>query len=354
MGDNIRFPIFLQMTAHTVGRVAAEFSSSRQVAELCDQLIPDLGLAAQLPANGKVEQLVEALPPNLRQKLEDRFGPGVFQELISLEKENNPEIFYAELLHMAGRLAGHQSTILTAVGLYHRVETASGVAELSRLAERRRRSLEGGGTFGSKAEGVLRAVGDELGDYRNLVGALAGATLASGLYKFTICRRGMMIHRAIEAQGLGHATYEAAMMRIKARAVGMVVGSVGGALADRGLRNLLGQEVAWDMKSVFQDSAAMAINLSAWRLASSFSNSYSLRAMTAEPQPANLLWKELEIFAFRQGLTAATVGLATLANHKLFDHRPESKTAAFGQVFGLSAGMGIGGLFGVKAIRFSH
>ena len=354
MGDRLKFPTFQQMTAVGSAGAPGGFSASRELAAFCDQVLPELDFRAQAARGAKVLDLVEALPPALSRQLQDRFGPGILTELVSLEKERDPELFFSSLLNLAGRLAQREGTTLTALGLYHRIEIASGIQELTSLAGQRRQALQGGGNFGAKAEIFLRAMGKEVGDYRNLLGAFVGATLASGLYKYTFYRMGRTAAAGLAARGIGPATYEAAMMRLKSRVFGFTAASLGASLADRGLRTALGQKIAWDPNSVARDAVATSLNLFAWRLASGFSNSYTLRALGAEAQPKNFIRKELEIFAFRQSLGAASLGLAMVANQQLFGGGPDNRTAAFTQLALLSAGMNIGGIAGAKALHLSH
>ena len=355
MGDSKTLPIFLQMTAAgAAGAVAAagNFSASHELAELCDQILPELNFKAHVVRGAKVADLVKSLPPNVSQQLHSRFGKGILAELVSLEKETDSELYFSGVLHLAGRLAEHEGMALTAVGLYHRVEVASGIHELVVQASQRRRALQGDGNFGSKAEVFLRGVSREMGDWRNLAGAFAGATLASGLYKFTFFQLARTGTAGLAARGIGPATFEAAMIRIKSRALGFVTGSLGASLAERGLRASLGQNVAWDSASMGRDAVAASFNLLAWRVASGFSNSYTLRALSAESQPKNFIWKELEIFAWRQSLGAASLGVAMLANQKLFDTKSESRLAGFSQLASTLAGMNVGGLGANRALGF--
>lgn len=354
MGDSKILPFFLQTTATGVAGAAGTFSASRELAELCDQILPELNFKAQVARGDKVTDLVHSLPPSLSQQLHSRFGNGILTELVSLEKETDSELYFSGLLHLAGRLAEHEGMALTAVGLYHRVEVASGIRELAGLANQRRLALQGDGNFGSNAEVFLRSMSREMGDWRNLAGAFAGATVASGLYKYTFYRLARTGAAGLAARGIGPATFEASMMRIRSKTIGFVTGSVGASLAERGLRASLGQRVAWDPALVSRDAVAASINLFAWRLASSFSNSYTLRALSAEPQPRNFIWKELEIFAWRQGMSAAGLGVAMLANQKLFDTKPESRLAGFSQLASTLAGMNVGGLGANRALGLIH
>ncbi|HEX5033592.1 MAG TPA: hypothetical protein VFW62_03860, partial [bacterium] len=164
--------------------MVSAFSPSRQLAELLDQLEPELGFRSQSAGGAKVADLIATLPPALSQQLRGRFGSGILAELVSLEKEREPELFFAGLNHLAGRLAQEPTTELTAVGIYHRIEVASGIEHLVEEARKQRKALQGEGSFGQNAEVFLRHAGREIGDYRNLLGTFAGATAASGLYKF--------------------------------------------------------------------------------------------------------------------------------------------------------------------------
>ncbi len=354
MGDRLKFPAFLQMIGTGPAAAASAFSASRELAELCDQILPELDFKAQAARGVKVSDLVKALPPALSQQLGDRFGPGILTELVSLEKERDPELFFSSLLNLAGRLAQREGMTLTALGLYHRIEIASGIQELVSLAGQRRRVLEGGGNFGEKAEVFLRQVGREVGDYRTLIGTFAGATVASGLYKFAKYSTGRSMAQGLIARGIGPATFEGAMMRMRAKAIGFTAGSFGAALTDRALRGAFGQRVSWDAASLARDTAAHGINLAAWRLASGISNSYTMRALSAEAQPQNFFWKELEIFTFRQMTGAASLSMAMLANQHLFHTGPENQLQALAHLASLSAGMNIGGLVGTKVLNLSR
>ncbi|HEX5034868.1 MAG TPA: hypothetical protein VFW62_10330, partial [bacterium] len=154
--------------------------------------------------------------------------------------------------------------------------------------------------------------------------------------------------------GIGPATFEGAMMRMKAKAIGLAAGSFGATLTDRAVRSAFGQRVPWDAGSLARDTAMFGVNLTAWRLASNFSTSYTMRALSAENPPRNFLWKELEIFTFRQLMGAASLGVAMVANQKIFDAGPENRFQALAHLASLSAGMNIGGLVGAKALHLSR
>ncbi|HKY64437.1 MAG TPA: hypothetical protein VJR29_13580 [bacterium] len=330
------------------------FSPSRQLAELLDQLEPEMGFRARAAGGAKVADLVEGLPPALSQQLRGRFGNAILAELVSLEKEREPELFFAGLLRLAGRLAQEPTTELTALGIYHRIEVASGLQPLISQARKQRKALQGEGSFGQNAEVFLRHAGREVGDYRNLLGTFAGATMASGFYKFAKYSTGRSMAQGLMARGIGPGTFEGAMMRMKAKAIGLAAGSFGAALSDRAVRSAFGQRVAWDASSLARDTAMYGVNLSAWRLASNLSTSYSVRAMMVESQPRNALWKELEIFTFRQLLGATSLGVAMVANQKIFDAGPENRFQALAHLASLSAGMNIGGLVGAKVLHLTH
>ena len=353
MGDTIKLPITLRVASGAVSVLPDGFSGSRQVAELCDQLLPEVAFAARVARGHEVSDLVEALPPELYQKLEGRFGPAPLAELLSLEKENDPELFFSGILNLAGRLAQNEATTLTARGLYHLVESSSDIRGLVTLAKGRRNTLEGKGDFGDHAESFFRHVGKQSGDYRTLLALFAGSMVGSGLYNFTRHQAGKMMTQALIARGIGPATIEAVMMRFKSRIAGWAVGSLGAALTERSLRQSMGQSVDWEPASVARDSAMASLNLFAWRSSVAISDAYALRAMSTVT-PRNVILKEFEIFAFRQSVGGVGLGIAMLGNQKLFGQGPEDRTVAFSQLASLLVGMNFGRFAGRKALLMGH
>lgn len=355
MGDKLRFPIPLQIAVGAAGTLSTGFSATQQLAQLCDQLQPDLGLAEKVVAGAKVVDLIQALPPPVRERLETRFGQAAWRELLSLEKECDSELFYSGLLHLAGRLAQEESTVTTAIGLYYRVEISAGTGNIVSLANQRRQVLEGGGNVGQQAESTLRHLGQQLGDYRTLIGMFAGAMVGSGLYNIGRQRVGGYLGAALRERlnSPNFSPIEIVAMRFKSRAAGLALGSVGSALTERGLRAAMGQNIAWNAGSIARDTAMASLNLFAWRSAVALSDMYAMRAM-ATVTPTNGLMKELEVFGFQKALGATSLGLAAVANQKIFDRERDTRGAMLSQLGGTLLGMSFGRMLGRRAVLLSR
>ena len=328
------------------------FATSDLLAEVLDQALPQLKLGARAQANRSLTDRIAALPTSQREELSAQLGPSTLDELLSLEKEKNAEVFFASLFNLAGRLSGNEVTLATSWILYRLIERFPNRTGLASAASVRRQALEGWGGFGKRAELYLKKLGREAGDYRSLIAIFAGSMAGSMLYNVSRFKIGRILGRALEARaqsvGFLH-PIEIVKLRFQTRGLALLTGSVGSTLMERGLGEMSGQKISWEASRLLEDSAMSLLNLLAWRSSVAFSDMYRFRAI-AGPQTAHSLLKEVETFAFSQMLAVTSMGVAMVGHEKLFNRGPENGIAAGFNVMSLLLGMNVGRGLGRRAV----
>jgi len=211
-----------------------------------------------------LSEVVQAWPQEKRKRLERQFGKEFLSLIFSLAQEPDNEMFLEGFLDLAGRF--EKSDRLNEAALaYSLVAQASNASsktdkfpEMRERAQGRLDALSGRGPTGARIEFLASRFLHDALDYRSFLPMLAGTAVFSALRATALSRFAACGADAWYARG------------ISARAIAGGFGFLGEfstfSLLGRGLRDLSGEQVAWDAESVGKDLLGAALSLGALKV----------------------------------------------------------------------------------------
>jgi len=183
-------------------------------------------------------------------------SPALRRELESLARESDPRLYSEGLFGVALRQE-QENHLESALQIYQALESAP-LHEVSQRARARREAITGRGSFGARAEFLLRRVADEAADPSTLFAMGAAGAI------FRMTRLATLSRLAGIAQP-GFLTRLLGASRM-ASLVGFAVEAPAFTLLSRGSREILGRSQDWSLPGLGRDLASSYLLLGGLRL----------------------------------------------------------------------------------------
>lgn len=248
--------------------------------------------------------------------LEAKFGRAAVAELASLARESDAQLYAEGVLNLAQRLEA-QDRIEAAADLYASLAGAEHVQPLRECAQRQLDALQGKGSFGPRAEFLLRRLSKDA-THPSSIFAMSAAGFAFRLTRVATLSRLALSPAGFVTRGFG--------LRASGALVGFGVETLAFTAAGKGSAALLGERVDLSSRAWARDWAAGALTLGVLKGAGALTQS-GLRRWAAGDgawmQAAHRLAPQLAMFGGLlavQGLEEALGWRATSsASQRLLD-----------------------------------
>ena len=214
-------------------------------------------LGSNLADKKSLKLAFESLSESDQAEIRNKAGAS-FEEIISLSQETNPEMFWEQSLHFSKGLLSDGKTEASAsvLNLIHE-SLGEGKeysnSDISKRASEQLQAIQGQGSIGLRFEFLASHFLQDMMDYKTVLPMMASGVASELTQTFFLGRWANLTQKAWYQVGMG--------ARVSSGLLAFGMETTTFSLMGRGLRQLSGEEVSWDAKSVGTDLFESTLSL---------------------------------------------------------------------------------------------
>jgi len=219
-------------------------------------------LGTKVAESKNLKSAFDSLSPAEQNEIKGKAGNS-FDEIISLSQEKNPEMFWEQILNFSEGLLSDGKTE-AAAGVLNLIHESLGegkgffLTDISKRASAQLQAIQGQGSTGLRFEFLASHFLQDVMDYKSVLPMIVSGGVGELTQTLTLGRWANLGQKAWYQVGMG--------ARISSGLLSFGVEVATFSLLGRGLRQLSGEDISWDAKSVGADFLESTLSLGALKL----------------------------------------------------------------------------------------